>query len=87
MTFLNVTRRLLCLFPVAKGALFLQKKLGSEVKASMVSVWVMDRVRGLELGLRLVVAAAYRPLVSRMSLLSCVFFYADSGRLVDTLIH
>jgi len=50
------------LFPIAKGALFMQKKLGFRLEVSRVCI-------GLMLGLRLVVAAVYRPPVLRMSLI------------------
>ena len=52
------------LFPIAKGALFMQKKLGFRLEVSRVCI-------GLMLWLRLVVAAVYRPPVLRMSLIFC----------------
>ena len=63
-----------CTFSVANGKLFVHRKLRFRVRVSRVSVRVkvlkIDRVSGLGLklgllfglGLRLVVAAAYRPL-------------------------
>jgi len=56
------------LFPVAKGALFVQMKLGFGLGLAM-----------LVLGLGLVVTVAYRPLVLTMSVVSCVL-NADSCR-------
>jgi len=54
----------LCIFPDASGALFVQNKSGLGPQ--------------LALGLGLVLAAAYRPLVSRVSSISYVL-NADSG--------
>ena len=63
--------------------MFVEKKLLFLARVSRVSDSVKGRVKGLGLrlvlGLGLVVAAAYRPLVLRMSLISYTLD-ADSGR-------